>query len=297
MRNLIIISITILLSSCSQNTKYREIASSSIVSCITAINNFPRVKAYELGEIRPTALENFDAELHVTQFLYGRPGVINRKRELRSLDFEELLEYLEQKPVPYVPGPDGMKYIIDRHHFTRSLFELKEEFAQKFPERFHEIQVHYQEVTFEDLNPADLSHDEFINLMKENKLTYLKKPNGMGDFNKLPDSIGGLKEDYFRGLSWLVRKSGAYEKTDIPFAEFYWGEYFKKTVQIDEYNFSKSNIKKAIKAALEYSEENSHLPGFKGHLGMGKEERKELVKKYMKKLKKKELLNLDEFDF
>lgn len=297
MRILLISTLTLLLSSCTQNLKYREIASTTLVSCISAINSFPPVKAYQLGEISPTTLHNFDEELHVTQFLYGRPGVINRKRELRSLEFDELLEYLAEKPIPYVPGPDGMKYIIDRHHFSRSLFELKEEFAEKFPERFHEIQVHYQEVTFENIDPSNLEKTEFIKLMKENKLTYLNTSSGKGQFNSLPDSIGELKEDYFRGLSWLVRKSGAYEKTDIPFAEFYWGEYLKKTVKIEEFNFSKKNIKKAIQAAITFSGENSHLPGFKGQEGMTKEEQKLLVKKFIKKLKKKELLNLDQFDF
>jgi len=276
----------------------RVVASSGTMSCLGNITDFPRVKKYSLGEIDKSSIEVFDEELHVTQFFYGRPGVINRKRELRALSFEELQEFLSEKPIPYVAGADGKRYIIDRHHFSRSLFELKAEFFEKFGESTKELKVHFQKVEFDEVDPTELSERDFIQLLKENKLTYLKNANGnSSSFESLPDSISGLKQDYYRGLSWLVRKSGAFSKTDIPFAEFYWGEFLRNSLSLKKEDYSKKSLKKAIKAAIIMTDENKDLPGFKGASHLSDDEVKALVKKYLKKLKKKDLLNLEEVDF
>lgn len=292
--------ILITFSSCSQNgLKFikRRPSSISHMGCFSAINGFPKEKSYYLGAKRTEPLATFDEQIQVTQFLYGRPGVINRKREIRNLSFDELLDYLKEKPIPYVLGPNGMKYIIDRHHFSRSLFELKSELSEKFGTNAKEIKIYFQKVEFDEVNPQDLSDEEFVELMKDNKLTYLKHSNGkMRPFEKLPLSVGGLEEDYFRGLSWLVRKSGAYKKSDIPFAEFYWGEYLKKNLSLDKLKYSKKNIRKAIRLALTFSDEASKLPGFKGAIGMDELELEDLVKKSMKKLKKKNLFDLEGLD-
>lgn len=291
----------ILLTSCSgikkkYFQKYRSIASESTkLQCTDTPLQFPKLKKYQLAKISTESALDFDQEIHVTQFLYGLPGVINRKKELMARDFEDLNEYIVTRPIPYVRGPDGLKYIIDRHHFSRSLFELKEDFIAKFGERAQDIRVHFQEVVFDDFDPINMTEDEFSQLMIDNKLTFLKKDGVNRSFSELPREIDKLEADYYRGLSWLVRKSGAYKKTDIPFAEFYWGDFLKNKLKLDkeDKNFSKKIIKKAIKAALTFDDGNRHLPGFDGTKNIDSDEFKEKIKKAMKKLKKKGLLNLD----
>ncbi len=284
----------ILVVSCSQLNLERSPTSvvSGDFSCAELVLQFPYVRQYDHGDLKQVSISSFDDHLQVTQFLYGRPGVLSRKKVLMSLSFDDLRAYIKEKPIPYVMGGDGRKYIVDRHHFSLSLFELKDNLFEKFGERVTDIEVYFQEILFEDLDTELLERSSFIKLMMENKLAYLRSGEEFKSFDELPKSIGGLKEDYYRGLSWLVRKSGAYKKTDTPFAEFYWADYLKSQLNITDNQFSKKNIKRAIRASIISNEFNSSLPGFRGTNSLSNDEIKELTKKYMKKLKKKGLLSL-----
>lgn len=280
--------------SCSHLNFERSPASivSRKVSCAEIVLKFPYIRQYHHGDMKAVPISSFDENLQVTQFLYGRPGVLNRKKELMSLSFEDLNTYIKERSIPYVMGPDGRKYIIDRHHFSLSLYELKDNLFEKFGHRATDIEVYFQEVLFEDLDTELLERNSFIKLMMENKLAYLRSGEEFKSFDELPKSVGELREDYYRGLSWLVRKSGAYKKTDTPFAEFYWADYLKKQLNITDNQFSKKNIKKAIRASIISNDYNSSLPGFRGASSLSDDEIKRLTKKYMKKLKKKGILSL-----
>ncbi len=290
--------IILVLSSCAQVRKaQRGLASSELnLSCNIAAMSIQGRKGYWLGDISEVSYNVFDEQLHVTQFLYGRPGVLNRKIELDSLSFSELQEYIAEKPIPYVLGPDGMKYIIDRHHFSRSLFEMRDRLVAKFGDRAKELQISFQKVNIYGKDSSNLSYSEFGESMIENKLTYLRKGSSYRLFNELPTHISEIEEDYYRGLAWIVRKSGAFVKTDVPFAEFYWGEYFEKTLGFNKEKLTRKKIRKAIRATLVMNEDTSSLPGFIGDRYQDEASLDEAVKKFMRKLKRKKLLDLYELE-
>lgn len=290
--------IILLLSSCSQIRRaHRGLASSELnISCNIAAMSIQGRKGYWLGDISEVSYNIFDEQIHVTQFLYGRPGVLNRKIELDSLSFSELQEYIAEKPIPYVLGPDGMKYIIDRHHFSRSLFEMRARLVEKFGEQANELQISFQKVNIYGKDSSTLSDSEFGETMIENKLTYLRKGSSFRSFNELPTHISDIEEDYYRGLAWIVRKSGAFVKTDVPFAEFYWGEYFEKALGFQKEKLTKKKIRKAIRATLVINDETSQLPGFIGDRYQDEASLDEAVEKFMKKLKRKKLLDLYELE-
>ena len=101
--------------------------------------------------------------------------------------------------------------------------------------------------------------------MKMNSFTYLIMLNGKhGEFNDLPLKIMDLKIDFYRGLSWLVRKSGAYEKTSTPFMEFYWADYLKKELKLSSTDevLKTDTLLKAITSSIVENKFNTILPGF-----------------------------------
>ena len=132
--------------------------------------------------------------------------------------------------------------------------------------------------------------------MIDQNLTYLRKGKKMRQFNELPKEIHELKDDYYRGLAWLLRKAGAFEKTDVPFAEFYWGDYLKKKLKIQNKVITKRVIRKAIKAAINQNHKSRELPGFIDRGSLSKDEEERIVKNYVRKLKKKGLLDLVELE-
>jgi hypothetical protein len=198
-----------------------------------------------------------------TQFLYGVAGVENRKRTFLKLINRpgKLQKYLDKKPIPYVLRKDGARFIIDRHHFSRALFELQDQLL----ESSHEIKITYQKIELSGVISESLKHTEFEKQMKNNSFTYLVKQDGSyGAFIDLPGSIMSMKNDFYRSLAWLVRKSGAYDKTKKPYLEFYWATYLKRELSLSasEETSSKKTLIMAIKASIVPNRYNQILPGF-----------------------------------
>ena len=205
-------------------------------------------------------LSNFDHEIHVTQKFFGRPGILNRIEKLTNLDIYGVKAMLEDNPIPFVFGPDGKRYIIDRHHFARAFYEYRDELQKRLGRDFEKLEVKFQEVeVFSDIPLKKMSFENFEQVMTNLKLVYLDSPTMK--MKNLPVAVGDLEEDYYRGLAWIIVKSGAIGKTDIPFQEFYWAEFFKKNLEFKNKTFSLKKIKKAIKLSL--SDKATSLPGHK----------------------------------
>jgi len=249
-------------SSSSSSSHYQRFPNSN-TSCLGAICDLiDSERGWRLTKhFENSPLSSFDQDIRVTQRLYGRPGVYNRILKLKELDLDGVREMLEANPVPYVAGPDGKRYIIDRHHFLRAFYEYRNRLNSKLDINLDELQVRFQEVeVFGDSKSQDMSQAAFEKMMQRNKLVFYDHV-GM-KMKDLPQNIGNLEEDYFRGLAWIVAKSGAIDKTDVPFQEFYWADFFKRNLEFKRENFSLKKIKKAIKLAI--SSDASGLSGYKG---------------------------------
>jgi hypothetical protein len=79
----------------------------------------------------------------------------------------------------------------------------------------------------------------------------------------MPDNFESLKDDPFRSLSAAVLDAGGFAKSDEPFLEFLWANYFRDRMPM---KLMADHPKKALSDALALarSEEASLLPGWPG---------------------------------
>ena len=186
-------------------------------------------------------------DLRPAQMALGFFDVDTKIRKLERFKKNELEKYLDDRPVPVVRYSPTAHYVIDHHHLVRALWETGHENADC-------------ELV------ADLSHLEeaaFWKFMHDKRWTYLKDAfgNEHGQVH-LPSSIRSMGDDLFRSVAFAAREAGGFEKTKIPFAEFYWGEYFRKEMGDAAYALE---FEKLVKQALVlcHSEKVLGLPGAK----------------------------------
>ncbi len=188
------------------------------------------------------------AGLHPTQLAVGMDEVRKKTEELRKLTGKELEKYEKKNPEPTVKGPGGTLYIIDHHHLALAL--LTAGAAMTY--------------CTEAADYSGLEAADFWVKMEDNKWVYTYDENGLGPlpYSELPASVGALKDDPYRSLAGAVRKAGGYAKTDKPFAEFKWADFFrdKFTRKILESDFG-GCVKKAVKIA--HSSAAAGLPGYR----------------------------------
>jgi hypothetical protein len=82
--------------------------------------------------------------------------------------------------------------------------------------------------------------------------------------NRLPSSLLGLKDDPYRSLAWAVREAGGFVKTDKPFTEFKWAEFFRPRIPMGSGEVAwEAAVQAAIRLAK--SPAAAGLPGAVGH--------------------------------
>lgn len=87
-------------------------------------------------------------------------------------------------------------------------------------------QIMHAMVTYDFSHMSEL---EFWSMMIEKGYTWLVDERGSQPFSPLhmPSDMSGLTNDFYRSLSYFVRVSGGYAKTNISFAEFIWAGWFR----------------------------------------------------------------------
>lgn len=82
----------------------------------------------------------------------------------------------------------------------------------------------------------------------------------------MPSSLRALRDDPYRSLAGEVRDLGGFAKSDAPYLEFLWTNYFRTNVRSD---WVHSHYRKALKRALRLalSAKTRHLPGWVGKRG------------------------------
>jgi hypothetical protein len=186
-------------------------------------------------------------ELRPTQIAVGMKEVDYKIKRLRELKADALEVYLHEHPVPTVKSPHGERYIIDHHHLVRACWELG-----------------IEKVVIE--NKADLSHlkeGDFWKFMVDSHWVHPYDQYGRGPHapELLPHSIKGLADDPYRSLAWAIREKGGFEKSDLPFCEFHWADFFRKHVR---FTLAKAGFDIAVEQALKFCRhpEAKKLPGY-----------------------------------
>lgn len=66
-------------------------------------------------------------------------------------------------------------------------------------------------------------------MMKENAWVYLYDKDGNTvEPDTIPSNLADLQDDKYQSLAWAVLEAGGYQKSDVPFQEFSWGNYFRQ---------------------------------------------------------------------
>ncbi|OYZ16170.1 MAG: hypothetical protein B7Y39_15950 [Bdellovibrio sp. 28-41-41] len=188
-------------------------------------------------------------DLHPTQANLGFKEVEKKAKKVAKKQANgELEQYLRMESVPVVLGPGNKKYMIDGHHFLAAAYKQK-------------IEKVYYEVVDDYSNHADQS--EFWKKMIDAKRVYLKDKGKPIEPSALPNDITGLTDDPYRTFAAEVRDRGGFNKTDTPFMEFVWADYFRPLVALD---FIQSDHRKAIKQARTLARDSkaADLPGYRG---------------------------------
>lgn len=189
------------------------------------------------------------ADVHPTQFAVGYREVQRKIEKLSEYDDADLREYLKSHAAPAVFGPKGEIFLVDHHHLAFALLKIDE-----------------SEIRIEILAKwMDLNDSEFWARMKRKRWTYLYDENGQGPLSpsKLPLRINRLTDDPYRSLAGAVREAGGFEKSEVPFAEFVWAQFFRSRIDLGQ---TEREYRAAIRQATSLAQSRAArgLPGYIG---------------------------------
>lgn len=187
--------------------------------------------------------------LKPTQITVGMLQVHHKQKRLKELVRRpsELIDFILVHPIRVVLGPSSKVYVIDHHHLALALIREKFETAP--------MDV--------DADFSTLTQTEFWKKMQARKFVHACDAHGcLRPISKIPDKLTELQDDPYRSLAGFAREAGAFNKVDIPFAEFLWADYFRVRIPLE---VVKKSFHKALKHAIKMARhpEAKHLPGFK----------------------------------
>ncbi len=187
-------------------------------------------------------------DLHPTQFAVGYWEIDRRAEKVINKSGKKLEKYLEEHVGKIVVGPGGEPYIVDRHHLACIMLRTGK--STTIPAT---VEANFTTVTV----------DRFWEEMIAHKWAYLYDGHGKGplDPRQLPKKLKDLEDDPFRSLAWAVRERDGYHKSEEPFAEFQWANFFRAKLAFANAN---SNMEQLIREALKLCHEPSAagLPGY-----------------------------------
>jgi hypothetical protein len=188
------------------------------------------------------------AALRPTQMTVGLREVARKRADWRKRAERDGPDFLGRHMIPVIIGPKAVPYVIDHHHLVRAL---------------HEEGVTHVLVSI----VADLHY-----LKKTQFWTFLDNRNWLHPFDaqgvrhahdKLPKSVGAMKDDPYRSLAGELRRSGGYAKDTTPYSEFLWADFLRRRIsaKLLEHDFERAVVK-ALDAAAQ--RDASYLPGWCG---------------------------------
>ena len=195
-------------------------------------------------QLHPVALVN----LRPSQMTIGFTEVAEKRTQWRERVKSDGPDFLGSHMIPVVIGPKQVPWLIDHHHLARALLDEGVE--------------HVLVSVVARLNHLD--QRTFLTFMDNRN--WLHPFNAKGErcgYSDIPKKISKLTDDPYRSLAGTVRKMGGYAKTDTPYSEFLWAEFFRHRI---DSALLKGDFKKAAAKALKlvHSTQANYLPGFCG---------------------------------
>lgn len=188
-------------------------------------------------------------DLRPTQITVGLREVAEKRRQWREQSDAKGSQFLGKHMIPVIRGPKGRDYIVDHHHLCRALHE----------EGVEDILVN----VIADLRT--LEKDEFWLFLDMRALCHPYDDTGARrDFDDIPNSVTGMKDDPYRSLAGELRRAGGYAKDTTPFSEFIWADFLRRRVKPKL--VAGDDFSAALTKALELAKAPaaSYLPGWCG---------------------------------
>ena len=230
-----------------------ELMSGDAARSKAAVVELNKIKAAHLNK-DPDPERTKVLELKPMQIPAGMYEVQDKARDVRDMKKKDVDDWLREKSVPILEDYKARKRPVDHHHEARSTWEA--DYDEVYTHHYFDDDLHRK--------IKGLSRDEFYAVTRAMGLFYDRDQYGVGphDPNHLPEDVRGMADDPFRSVAWQVRKRGGYEKSDEPFAEFQWAQYFRERLKTYP---TRADFEKAVVEAMRLVHDPAAkgLPGYK----------------------------------
>lgn len=188
------------------------------------------------------------SNLHPTQGGVGMIQVEDEVARLQTLATDQLVKTIRKKAIPVVIGADGVLYLVDRHHFSRALWQLG-----------------IRKVSVKVVGKLDAAASPWAQLAAQH-WAWLQDEHGQPlDPASIPPQLAQLPDYPYRSLAGLLQDEGYFRKKDKAyFVEFAWGSWLG--TQLGWPAISRASLPAQLTAAakLACSPAAAHLPGYPG---------------------------------
>ena len=189
--------------------------------------------------------------LRPTQIAVGMKLVKAKRKGLRARERkpQELVQFILENPIRVVAGPGKFLFVVDHHHLALALLD----------ESFDTAPV----VVLDDL--STLAMPEFWKQMEAKGWVHPFDGKGRKrPLRNIPRKVRKLEDDPYRGLAGFVRVGGGFQKSQTPYAEFLWADFYRTRIAA---KMVKKDFPKALQQAkrLAGSVDASALPGYTPH--------------------------------
>lgn len=190
--------------------------------------------------------------LRPTQIAVGMKLVKYKRKGLRERERkpQELVDFILANPIRVVAGPVSQLYVIDHHHLAHAL--LDEGFKTAPVVIAGDFSNHAMPEFWRDMEGKAWVHP-FDGKGR-------KKP-----LDDIPYDLPDMQDDPYRSLAGFVRLEGGFNKSDTPYMEFVWADYFRSKIAL---KFLKNDFEAALRWArkLAAEDEARALPGYVGKI-------------------------------
>lgn len=201
---------------------------------MTAIDT--NLVSVNIGDVRPT------------QMTAGYRQVQKKQLKWKKMSDSELTAAASKQCFPGVIGPKKKIYITDHHHTALAILKTGSV----------KVRVGIQD----DLSM--LSEDEFWIFMDHRTWVHCYDAVGRRkSFKQMPTHLSQLKDDPYRSLAAEVRMAGGFAKSELPYLEFLWANFFRQVISRTSVQ---RNPKRALKNAMKFAKSTkaNYLPGWAG---------------------------------
>ena len=189
--------------------------------------------------------------LRPSQIAVGMKLVKAKRKGLRAQEGkpQELVNFILENPIRVIAGPAKQFFIVDHHHLAHALLDEG-----------------FKTAPMEIL--ADLSTLPMVEFWKQMEAKgWLHAFDGKGRKKPvcaIPRKVKDLEDDPYRSLAGFVRLGGGFQKSQTPYAEFLWADYYRNKIPMKAL---KKDFTKALAQAkrLANSPDAAKLPGYMAH--------------------------------